>query len=536
MSYTKHNFTDGKVLTARMLNEIEDGIVQIEKSIPSSSTTPTTTKSVEESFKGKIISILGDSISTFRGYIPVGDGRNLTHKAYYPQSYLTKVEDTWWHQLITDLGAKLGVNESWSGSFVGNTKSTNTVGTSNDTGPDTCMASITRITNLGSNGTPDLIFFYGGTNDAGKGASSLGETLGSFDSSKDFKEPDLVSTTWATFADAYKTAIMRLQYYYPTSRIIVLLPTFTQYYYAPSSLDAFVEVIREICDYFGVFYIDLRCAGLNYINREIYYGHENYIHPNPEGMTLLKTYIKRQLLSAYEGDYTENITYSITNTLSTLTNEKFYVKKVSKGASFTTTFTGSGLSALKVEMDGMDITSSVYNSSTGVVTIPDITGNIIFSEGSSSTTLTWYSNLALGKTGTNIAKSDYAGFAYIDATNNLYVGKPINKIRLRVAQEGTMTIGIANNTKSTIVDSTTITLKNVSSSIVQSYTLPKTLNLSTGQYLVFGATTDTGLFYYTESGSATSLNCCMYHHIPSAPAEGSGNAELTIDAGYDSSI
>ena len=84
-------------------------------------------------------------------------------------------------------------------------------------------------------------------------------------------------------------------------------------------------------------------------------------------------------------------------------------------------------------MDGMDITSSVYNSSTGVVTIPNITGNIIFSEGSSSTTLTWYSNLALGKTGTNIAKSDYAGFAYIDATNNLYVGKPINKIRLRVA-------------------------------------------------------------------------------------------------------
>ena len=99
-----------------------------------------------------------------------------------------------------------------------------------------------------------------------------------------------------------------------------------------------------------------------------------------------------------------------------------------------------------------------------------------------------------------------------------------------------MTIGVANSTRSSIIDSTTITLKNVSSSVVQSYTLPKTLNLSTGQYLVFGATTDTGLFYYTESGSATSLNCSMYHHIPSAPDGGGGNAELTIDAGYDSSI
>ena len=33
---------------------------------------------------GKVISILGDSISTFRGYIPTADGWNEEHPAAYP--------------------------------------------------------------------------------------------------------------------------------------------------------------------------------------------------------------------------------------------------------------------------------------------------------------------------------------------------------------------------------------------------------------------------------------------------------------------
>ena len=41
-----------------------------------------------ENYKGKVISVLGDSISTFAGYIPTADGFNMEHLARYPQDNL----------------------------------------------------------------------------------------------------------------------------------------------------------------------------------------------------------------------------------------------------------------------------------------------------------------------------------------------------------------------------------------------------------------------------------------------------------------
>lgn len=78
-------------------------------------------------FEGKILSILGDSISTFEGYVPTSDGHNLEHRSTYPSSsLLTDVSDTWWNRLITNLKMKLGVNDSWSGTRVSNSSTTDT--------------------------------------------------------------------------------------------------------------------------------------------------------------------------------------------------------------------------------------------------------------------------------------------------------------------------------------------------------------------------------------------------------------------------
>lgn len=70
-------------------------------------------------FKDKWISIFGDSISTFKGYVP------SKNEYYYPDTSnseysVKKVTQTWWHQLLTRLGAKLCVNDSWSGRTVTN--------------------------------------------------------------------------------------------------------------------------------------------------------------------------------------------------------------------------------------------------------------------------------------------------------------------------------------------------------------------------------------------------------------------------------
>ena len=56
----------------------------------------------ELKFKDKTISILGDSISTFKGVIPE---RNASR---YPQDNLvTELNGTWWMMVINHFGARL---------------------------------------------------------------------------------------------------------------------------------------------------------------------------------------------------------------------------------------------------------------------------------------------------------------------------------------------------------------------------------------------------------------------------------------------
>lgn len=65
-------------------------------------------------FEGKYFSILGDSISTYAGYIPEGN------KVYYTgdNAGVDDVSQTWWSIVGNTLGMNLAVNNSWSGSKV----------------------------------------------------------------------------------------------------------------------------------------------------------------------------------------------------------------------------------------------------------------------------------------------------------------------------------------------------------------------------------------------------------------------------------
>lgn len=181
-------------------------------------------------YSGKVISILGDSISTFSGFIPVADGFNLEHLSRYPQAnLLTDVHETWWMQVIEQLGAQLGINDSWRGATVSGAKPV-TTGT---TGENACMANLTRIQNLGSNGTPDVILFYGGTNDLAHVTQ-----VGDFDAATAPTEADLATKKWDNLADGYANTILRLQYFYPNAQIVCLLPTFTSTYYSDEKISA----------------------------------------------------------------------------------------------------------------------------------------------------------------------------------------------------------------------------------------------------------------------------------------------------------
>ena len=377
-----------------------------------------------QSFRGAVISILGDSISTFAEWLPVEDGHNLNHSRYYPKDYMGEVQQTWWHKLINNLGAKLGVNDSWSGSRVHNDLDAN----EGNLGPDACMASITRITNLGANGTPDLIFFYGGTNDAGKGVE-----IGTFNAGKTHKV-DLTATKWDTFADAYAAAIMRLQYYYPEAKIIAMTPMWVKSYYSVPRMNQFAEVIQQICDYFGVAVIDLRKCGINANNIGLYLG--DGLHPNVKGMEMMEKYIRRQLFAFYEGDYTENIVYKVTNNLNDAVNTDRYITGVSSGKSYTAQLTGN-LSKICVKMGGTDITPSALDAESGVIFIPEVRGDILIDERSSddvdegASVTTWYLDHRQNSARLNSEFNTFGrGWCHIpgSAAHNAYMGKPINTI------------------------------------------------------------------------------------------------------------
>lgn len=450
------------------------------------------------SFVGKVISIMGDSISTFEGWIPVEDGHNLNHRKRYPQDNLfDDVRLTWWHRLANNLGAKIGVNDSWAGSTVHNSATTN----SGDKGPDACMSSITRITNLGSNGTPDLIFFYGGTNDA-----AWGVTLGTFDPSA-AHNVDLTSTTWETFADAYAAAIMRMQYFYPDAKIIAMTPTWTTSYYTAQRLDAVIRVIKDVCDYFGVAVVDLRKCGINQNNLESTLG--DGIHPSALGMDMIEKYVRKQLLSFYEGDFKENVVYKVTNNLSAAVNLDRYIVGVSSGRSYTAQLSGD-ISKVGVKMDGVDITSEAFDVSTSRVHIPNVTGDVYIDESAQHdvVTTTWYidhtRNSSKITSSCNVAGRGWA----IADSNPVYsqlIGKPINTAAFftnKTSQTVTvMKVPYHGARSGEVIATVTATIPSATKQLAV-ITFPE-VTLKEGEYLSLFSQEDANIQFYYSATSIT---------------------------------
>ena len=145
------------------------------------------------------VSILGDSYSTFEGYV-LPD----TNAVWYQQDKtrkdndVTSVEQTWWYQLLEKNDWKLCVNNSFSGS---------TISSSGYGGNDYSDRSfVTRAPFLGN---PDVIFIFGGTNDSWAG-SPLGEENG---------------TDMYTVRPASKAMLKKLKASYPEALCMVIINT-----------------------------------------------------------------------------------------------------------------------------------------------------------------------------------------------------------------------------------------------------------------------------------------------------------------------
>lgn len=232
-------------------------------------------------YKNKSLSILGDSISTFAGYIPSGNA------VYYTGSNcgVTSVDDTWWKKLIDALGMTLNTNNSWSGSMVTTTNGDTSAG---------CMA---RCQNLGT--SPDVIIVYMGINDFNHEVP-----LGSYNGNG-----TLPSVT-TTFREAYAIMLDKIMTAYPTAEIwCATLPPCEENGAtgAPEingdnvPLHDFNEAIRNLAQVFGARILEHAQCGLTYENMSTYMGDwasgsSQGLHPNAAGHTLIANNDIRQMV------------------------------------------------------------------------------------------------------------------------------------------------------------------------------------------------------------------------------------------------
>lgn len=151
--------------------------------------------------------ILGDSFSTFAGYIPEG------YKSWYSPEVdyagVKSVEDTWWHNLISDTKSNLLLNSSYSGSTVCNT------GYDGKDSSDFSFA--TRITELIEAGffeenSVDTLIIYGGLNDCWA-QSPRGE----------LKYDDITDSDLYSFYPALSFILKSVREHSPETRIIMII-------------------------------------------------------------------------------------------------------------------------------------------------------------------------------------------------------------------------------------------------------------------------------------------------------------------------
>lgn len=241
-----------------------------------------TEDSVDEvTFDGLGLSILGDSISTFDEWIPIG------FSVFYPlDGEVQDVSQTWWKRLLDDTGMELCSNNSSSGSTcAGDSLSADSI---------QYGCSSYRISFLtGKQGKmPDVIIIYMGTNDLLKGIS-----IGDNDGTKLVDEGVIDN-----FSDAYCLMLDKLASDYPMAQIYccTLLQVGTWGTKQPyvmlengvglTSKD-YSEQIWTIAQNKGIPVIDLYNCGIEIDNLQDMTS--DGVHLTPEGMK----YVERAVLS-----------------------------------------------------------------------------------------------------------------------------------------------------------------------------------------------------------------------------------------------
>lgn len=253
----------------------------------------------------KRVSVIGDSISTFKGWVPAG------YSTHYPATdgSLTLVNETYWYRLIYNhmKSATLDMNIAFSGSTVTKTTAENYAaryGSASNAwyGKDF----VTRFIECGGCGRPDIILIHGGTNDWAHNADPLypGSPL-----SKSATTPSdaVLNSIYAvadaaktrtevnalpdgSFCEAYVKLLCQIRERYPSCKVVCIIGDYLS--------TAFEESMLKMAEHYGAKTVDL--LAVNGFNDQKYMPKHDFngtsgCHPGSQAMAFIAEKIYTEL-------------------------------------------------------------------------------------------------------------------------------------------------------------------------------------------------------------------------------------------------
>ena len=218
------------------------------------------------------ISVLGDSISTFKDY-SISDNPEYPVNSASWSSPITDLSEMWYTKVCKALNSNIDTVNAYGGSRF-------TTG-----GNYTTFES--RCTNLGN---PDIIMVFGGINEI---LHTQNNSLGEYS----FGQPHDKSTV----RGAIESLIETIRANYPDAKLFFMTPVqsnhaiFTKASNGISYYDL-VDSIKTICNAYNVEYIDTANCGITTENNATTLG--DGIHPNGLGMSLIAEYVISKLNKA----------------------------------------------------------------------------------------------------------------------------------------------------------------------------------------------------------------------------------------------
>lgn len=300
---TTAQMTDGTLLGK--LTAVDGSWVANTEGYPVPSSVPADTGSAAGTVKKTRVSLIGDSISTFKGWLPAG------YNSFYPiatNPTVISATQTYWYKLIYKYmsNAVLEKNIAWTGTVVARSTDENYLAT--DHGAGHCFVERFRDDGMGN---PDVILLHGGTNDVGNRGKSIAvhpnyPTYGGSGYSQSMCPTDAemaavfstvdAATTWealvalndTSFVEAYSKLVAMMHFKHPNAKVVMLIG---DWIHAGTR-----QAIHKIADHYGAKY-GYKCVDFQDISP---YGSYNVIpkesgcHPNEAGFEVMADYIYKQ--------------------------------------------------------------------------------------------------------------------------------------------------------------------------------------------------------------------------------------------------